>query len=348
MREGDTIVRTGGCDATVARLGGDEFVVVLPDVHSEGDVARVARRILEVLSGNFEVRGHDLFVSASIGISLYPRDGTDVQTLLKNADSAMYRVKEGGRGNFQFYSPAMNEKAYARLSMENALRRALERGELLLHYQPQVDLKTGHISGVEALARWRSPELGDVSPADFIALAEETGLIVPLGEWVPRTACSQVRAWQASGLPHVRLAVNLSARQFRQRELAETIAQILEETGLEPKYLTLELTETVLMEDSDNVGQIMRRLKDLGVRFALDDFGTGYSSLGYLKRFSIDEVKIDRSFVQKITSNPENAAITLAIIGMAQSLNLRVVAEGVETEGQLGYLRRHLCHEIQG
>jgi EAL domain-containing protein (putative c-di-GMP-specific phosphodiesterase class I)/CheY-like chemotaxis protein len=295
-----------------------------------------------------DIDEHELEVSCSIGISIYPKDGEDVRALLKNADVAMYRAKEQGRNNFKFYTGELNDKAVARMTMEKHLRRALEREEFLLHYQPQVDLRTGRITGMEALLRWQSPELGLVSPAGFIPLAEETGLIVPIGEWVMKTACAQNRAWQAAGLSPLTMAVNLSPRQFRQEGLAETVARILRETGLEPRYLELEIVESLIMHDVQSATLILKKLKELGVQLTMDDFGTGYSSLSYLKQFPFDKMKIDQSFVREITSDPDSAAIVRTIIAMAHSLHLRVVAEGVETEGQLSYLRSHGCEEMQG
>lgn len=338
LRDGDT----------VARLGGDEFVVVLPDAGNEDGITAVADKLLGALATPFHISEHELFVSGSLGISLYPRDGTDAQTLLKNADTAMYRAKDEGRNNHQFYAAEMNARTLEHLSMENSLRRAMERNEFLLHYQPQVNLATGQTVGMEALVRWQHPEWGLVSPARFIPLAEETGLIVPIGEWVLRTACAQMKSWEAQGLPLLRVAVNLSARQFRQLDMANVVADALASTGLDARHLDLELTESMLMQDPDRVIVIMERLKAMGLRIALDDFGTGFSSLSYLKRFPIDEIKIDQGFVRGITQSPEDASIVRAIIAIADSLGLGVVAEGVETKGQHHYLRRHGCERMQG
>ena len=333
---------------TVARHGGDEFVLVLPDLTESEDAAKVAQKMQNALGQPFKIGEHEFVVSCSTGISIYPRDGEDAQTLLKNADVAMYRAKEHGRNNFQFYTNELNNKVVARMAMEKHLRRALERNEFVLHYQPQVDLRSGRITGMEALIRWNSPELGFVPPDNFIYLAEETGLIVPIGEWVIRTACAQNKAWQDAGLTPLVMAINLSPRQFRQEGLAESIAAIVQDTGLEPRYLELEIIESLVMHDVDSALAILRKLKELGALLTMDDFGTGYSSLSYLKRFPFGKMKIDKSFVRDITSDPDSAAITRAIITMAHSLNLKVIAEGIETEGQLGYLRSQSCDEMQG
>ncbi len=333
---------------TVARHGGDEFVVVIPDIAKSEEAADVAQRIQETVCCPFEVGGHELVVSCSIGISIFPRDGMDSGTLLKNADVAMYRAKEQGKNNFQFYTTELNEKAVARMTMEKHLRRALERNEFLLHYQPQVDLADGRIIGAEALLRWRSPELGYILPEKFIPLAEDTGLIVPIGEWVLRAACTQNKLWQTSGRPPLVMAVNLSPRHFRRVRLVETVEGILRETGLDPRFLDLEVIESLLLHDVDNVMLILNNLKELGVQLTMDDFGTGYSSLGYLKRFPFDKIKIDRSFVSDVTGDPDSAAIVGTIINLARNLDLRVIAEGVETGGQLEFLMSRGCDEIQG
>jgi diguanylate cyclase (GGDEF)-like protein/PAS domain S-box-containing protein len=333
---------------TVARHSGDEFVVVIPDIAKSEEAADVARRIQEAVCRPFEIGSHELVVSCSIGISVFPRDGTDSGALLKNADVAMYRAKEQGRNNFQFYTAELNEKAVARMTMEKYLRRALERNEFLLHYQPQVDLADGRIIGAEALLRWRSPELGYILPERFIPLAEDTGLIVPIGEWVLRAACEQNKRWQAAGRPPLVMAVNLSPRHFRRVRLVETVDGILRETGLDPCFLDLEVIESLLLYDVENAMHILKKLKELGVLLTMDDFGTGYSSLGYLKRFPFDKIKIDRSFVRDITGDPDSAAIAGTIIALARNLDLRVIAEGVETKGQLEFLISHGCDEIQG
>ncbi len=342
LREGDTI----------ARLGGDEFMLLLPSVTHLEDTAKVAQRILEALKPSFYCDGQELHTTASVGIALYPNDSKDAEALMKNADTAMYRAKELGRNNYQFYSPNMNATAFQRLSLENNLRRALQGNELTLHYQPQLNLQTGQITGAEALIRWNHPELGNIAPARFIPIAEESGLIVPVGEWVLSTAIAQNKSWQESGLLPIRIAVNLSPLHFKHKDLGATIAQVLHETKLDPKYLELEVTESVIMQssdtDADAVVATMRKLKEMGVHVSIDDFGTGYSSLSYLKRFPVDTVKIDQSFIRDITTNPDDAAIAKAIISIAHSLSLRVIAEGVETEGQLNFLRSENCDEVQG
>ncbi|MHB1619641.1 MAG: EAL domain-containing protein [Sulfuricella sp.] len=338
VREGDT----------VARQGGDEFVVILSDVAAEEDISVVTRKILTAMAEPFDIDGHELYVSCSIGIALYPRDGEDAETLLKNADAALYRAKDLGRNNAQFFTAEMNVKAMERLMLENGLRHALERNEFVVHYQPQVDLRSGEIIGMEALVRWQHPELGLVSPARFIPVAEESGLIVPLGEWVLRTACAQNKAWQRAGLKPISVAVNLSARQFRQPNLVEVVAGILRETELDPAHLELELTESLVMHNVEVTIATLGRLKAMGIKLSIDDFGTGYSSLSYLKRFPIDMLKIDQSFVRDITTDPSDAAIAKTIISMAHDLQLRVIAEGVETEEQKSFLQQRHCDEMQG
>jgi len=338
VREGDT----------VARLGGDEFVIVLEEL-PQADLATLgACKVLEIMKAPFTLAGQEFFVNCSIGISLFPKDGQDGPTLLKNADTAMYRAKERGRNMIQFYAAAMNARAFERLTLENGLRHALEAGELMLHYQPQVDLVSSQIIGMEALLRWRHLKLGMIAPAEFIPLAEETGLIVPIGEWVLKTVCAQIRAWQEAGLPALPVAVNLSARQFMQAGLAEQVAGILAATGLKANQLELEITESLLMKDVEGAVDTLRIFKAMGVGLAIDDFGTGYSSLNYLKRFPIDRLKIDQSFVRDITIDSDDAAIALAVIAMAHSLRLKVIAEGVETAAQLDFLRSRHCDEMQG
>jgi diguanylate cyclase (GGDEF)-like protein/PAS domain S-box-containing protein len=333
---------------TISRYGGDEFTVVLANVAHADDVTRIAQKILERFAHPFRIGGRDLFVTSSIGITLYPLDDGSVENLLKNADAAMYHAKERGRNTFQFYTAEMNVRAARRLSIETGLRHALERNELSLHYQPQVDLKSGHLYGMEALLRWHSPEFGSVAPVEFIPLAEEIGLIQPIGEWVLRTACVQTRAWHQAGFPGLRIGVNLSARQFQQPNLVQLIRQALTDSGLEPQHLDLELTESMLMHDMERTVSTLTELDTLGVALSVDDFGTGYSSLSYLKRFPIDVLKIDRSFVRDITSDPDDAAIATAIIAMAHSLEMKVIAEGVETREQQEFLRQHDCDGMQG
>ncbi|MGV8074244.1 MAG: putative bifunctional diguanylate cyclase/phosphodiesterase [Syntrophobacteraceae bacterium] len=350
LRKSDAVGRPNieALPSVLSRLGGDEFSVLLSDIESIPDVAKVGRRILEELAQGFVLAGHEVFVTASAGVSLFPHDGYDAETLLKNADTAMYKAKEQGRNNIQFYTQSMNAKAFERLVMENSLRKALEREEFILYYQPQVDLKTGAVIGVEALIRWRHSELGLVSPLEFIPMAEETGLIVPIGEWVLKTACLQGAAWMKMGLPPIRMAVNLSAHQFRSKGLQPVIGNILEETGFDPHYLELEVTESMVMQSPEAASSTMTDFQNMGIRIAIDDFGTGYSSLAYLKRFPIDTLKIDRAFVKDIPQNTDDAAITMAIIAMAGELKLKTTAEGVETREQLTFLRNHGCDEIQG
>jgi diguanylate cyclase (GGDEF)-like protein len=350
VRKSDTISRTAIelLNSSVARMGGDEFAVLLPELSQFEDAARVVTRILEAMSHPFSLEGHDIFITTSAGIAIYPFDGADVDTLLKNADTAMYHAKSQGKNNFRFYEQQMNAAALERLSLENDLHRALERQELLLYYQPQRDIRSGKIVGLEALIRWQHPEMGMIPPDEFIPLAEETGLIIPIGEWALATACAQNSSWQAEGIPPIRMAVNISTHQLRQQDLRRSIVRILEETGLPPQYLELELTESIMMQNIDANIKLIHELKDMGLRFTIDDFGTGYSSFIYLKQLPMEAIKIDRSFVRDITSNADDAAIVTAIIAMSHSLKLRVVAEGVETEGQLALLQEKGCDVLQG
>ena len=332
----------------LARLGGDEFVCVLHDVCEPPDVHAAARRLIAVLDEPIPVAGHTLTVTSSIGISLYPTDGVDYETLLKNADAAMYSAKKAGRDRFMFFSESMNIGMAREREVENALRRALTLNEFVLHYQPQVGVASGRITGVEALLRWNSAELGSVSPGAFIPLAEETGLIVAIGEWVVHEACRQNAQWQRQGLPAVTVAVNLSALQFRQSNLPEIVRGALQAHGLAARWLELELTESVVMQDAEHTIESLRLLKEIGTTLAIDDFGTGYSSLAYLKRFAVDKLKIDQSFIHDIPADDDDDKIVTAIIGLAHVLNLKVIAEGVETEEQLCFLRDRHCDEMQG
>lgn len=343
--------RLAGClreRDTSARMGGDEFTMLLPQLADAEGAAKVARKVLDVLQQPWIINGHEFHITASIGIAIYPNDGEDAETLMKHADIAMYRAKEQGRNNYQLYTPAMNARIMERQAMENSLRHALEREEFTVYYQPQVHTGTGRITGAEALVRWQHPEQGLVYPADFIPLAEETGLIVPIGEWVLRSACAQNKAWQDAGLPPVRVTVNISAYQFRQQNLVETVARALGETGMDPQWLELEITESAAMEDVDFTITVLRELSAMGIQLAIDDFGTGYSSLYYLKRFPIHTLKIDRYFVRDVLNDPEDAALVSTIIVLAQNLRLKVIAEGVETKEQLHFLKEHRCAEMQG
>jgi diguanylate cyclase (GGDEF)-like protein len=333
---------------TVARLGGDEFLIVLTNVKEIADASVAAERFMHAMTAEFVIQGHSLSISCSVGISMFPENGTDSEILIKNADAAMYRAKEGGRNNFRFFTEDMNAQGVERLTLENGLRLALDKKELFLVYQPQMDIATGTISGLEALLRWQHPELGLVPPDKFIRIAENCGLIVPIGEWVLRTACSQARKWQDEGIPAVSVAVNVSAVQFRQEDFCQLIRKVLDETGLAPQYLELELTENLLLANADVTFSVLQKLTDMGLTLAIDDFGTGYSNFTYLKQFRVRKLKIDRSFIRDVAVNPDDAAITTAIISMAKSLNLKVIAEGVEDEAQMSFLRAHKCDEIQG
>jgi len=337
LRDGDTI----------ARWGGDEFTLLLPYIGCAEDAVRVAQRLLKALDDPFSLQEQDLYVTASIGVAIAPYDGEDLETLLKNSDTAMNRAKQQGKNRYQLYSPAMNIQALERLVLESDLHKALERQEFLLYYQPQIDL-AGHIVGMEALIRWQHPQWGLLLPAAFIAIAEETGLILPIGEWVLRTACAQNQAWQQAGLPPFRIAVNLSVRQFQQRNLVQMIAQVLQDTQLPPGSLEIEITESVAMQDADRTILMLRQLQAMGVAIAIDDFGTGYSSLGALKSFPANTLKIDRSFVQDLVHDPSDRAIIQALIAMAHGLNLKVVAEGVETFEQYELLHSLQADALQG
>jgi diguanylate cyclase (GGDEF)-like protein/PAS domain S-box-containing protein len=344
----DRLARCARATDTVARHGGDEFVVVLSDTSDEQSLIAWMERVRASISEPVWLDGTELYVGCSMGASLFPQDGEDAETLMKKADLAMYRAKDMGRNTFQFYQPEMNASAGARMNLERRLRRALRDNEFLLHYQPQVDINSGQIVGVEALVRWRDPEVGLVPPSSFIPVAEESGLIGPLSEWVLREACRQNKAWQDEGLPPARVSVNLSARHFQQRNVAKLVKQVLAETGLEPQYLELELTESTIMRNAEEAVTMLNELHALGIGLAIDDFGTGYSSLSYLKRFPVDRLKIDRSFVSDIGVSNDDETITSAIIALAHSLKMQVIAEGVETSAQLDFLKERACDEMQG
>jgi diguanylate cyclase (GGDEF)-like protein/PAS domain S-box-containing protein len=342
----ETCVRPGD---TVSRFGGDEFVLILSDIAKEEDVLTISDKILNAFSKPFFIEGHELFVSACIGGSLYPTDGDNPNELLKKADIAMRQAKDRGRNNFQFYSFTKDTRTIESLNLENDLRRAIQREELLLHYQPQMDIASGRVVAMEALVRWKHPEMGLVPPGKFIPLAEETGLIIPIGEWVLRTACKQNRAWQDIGLPPIRMAVNVSMRQFQMNDFLEIILSALKDSKLDPQFLELELTESILAqrEGGDTADQL-KELSNMGIAITIDDFGTGYSSLSYLKRFPISCLKVDQSFVQSVTIDANDAAIAKTVVRMAQGLNLRALAEGVETAEQLAFFRSIHCDEVQG
>lgn len=344
-------VRLGGCvrdSDTISRLGGDEFLVLLSDISSADDTAPVLLKVLERLHEPVRVENRELSTSVSIGVSIYPDDGRDFDTLLKKADMAMYRAKDAGRNTYRYFDEQMNVEAVEQLALRSDLRHALERSEFVLHYQPQIELATGRVVGAEALVRWNHPERGLVLPARFIPAAEESGLIIPLGAWVMHEACRQAAAWRRAGLPSLVMAVNLSAVQFRRGDVEQTVLAVLEAAGLPSEWLELELTESILIHESEGVLATVRRLKQQGVRFSIDDFGTGYSSLSYLKRFEIDKLKIDRSFVRDLAVDADDAAIVRAIIQMARSLGLSTIAEGVETDEMLSRLRAFGCDEAQG
>jgi diguanylate cyclase (GGDEF)-like protein len=335
-------------DDTASRLGGDEFVVLLRDLERPNDALAVGRKIVEFISTPVTIHGHDLSVTPSVGIAIFPDHGATPQALITNADAAMYHVKKGGRNGVQVFDPQMSTFFPDRLALENDLRKALERRELELHYQPKVDVSSGITTGMEALVRWRHPERGLIMPNDFIPLAEETGLIIPMGQWILREACRQNKAWQDQGLRHLRVAVNISGVQMRHDGLVDTVAQALRETGLDPKYLEIEITESVVMQNASAALVMLDQLSHMGIHLAVDDFGTGYSSLSYLKRFPLDTLKIDSSFIRDLSSEKNDAVIVQAIIALAHSLKLQVVAEGVEHEAQLGFLQSFGSDQYQG
>jgi EAL domain-containing protein (putative c-di-GMP-specific phosphodiesterase class I) len=332
----------------VCRLGGDEFVILLSEVAHAGDAGVKAGKILRALSAPLEIEQVTVRVTGSIGVSTYPEDGRSAELLIRNADLAMYQAKEKGRSNYQFFEKGMNVRAVERQSIEGDLRCALERDEFVMHYQPKIDLKTGEITGVEALIRWQHPERGLVGPLQFISIAEDCGLMLPIGKWVLRESCRQAKAWQDAGLPPIDMAVNVSSVEFRNDEFLESVGTILKETRLEPCYLELELTESVLMQHAEFSVPLLQKLKAMGLRLAIDDFGTGYSSLSYLRQFPIDTLKVDQSFIHEINADTDEATIISAVINMGCRMKHRVIAEGVETAEQLAFLRAHGCDEAQG
>ncbi|MBA3752907.1 MAG: EAL domain-containing protein, partial [Nitrospira sp.] len=350
VRQSDSVGRHADREPShaLARLGGDEFTILLTTLAQPEDAGRVARRILDSLAHPFSIDGHEIFISASIGISIYPSDGTTVETLLKNADSAMYHAKEQDRNNCQFYSSGLNTAAAERLDLERDLRRALERQEFVVYYQPTLNIHSRTILGAEALIRWKHPTRGLVPPGVFLTAANDTGLIRPMDEWVLREACCQVKTWEQAGLPAITISANVSNSLFHGRTLPGTVADVLRDSGLNPCRLELELTESIAMRDVEASVTMLEELRAMGVRLSIDDFGTGYSSLSYLQRFPLSRLKIDQSFVRDLLTNVNNAKITRAIIAMAHSLNLSVLAEGVETEAQLARLRDEGCDEVQG
>jgi diguanylate cyclase (GGDEF)-like protein/PAS domain S-box-containing protein len=333
---------------TVSRQGGDEFVVLLSEIEQSEDAAITARRMLKAVAQPHSVDQHDFHVTTSLGVSVYPDDGLDAETLIKNADTAMYQAKENGRQGFQFFKPAMNIRAVERQSIEESLRRALERQEFALHYQPKINLMTRTMTGAEALIRWTHPTRGLISPAQFIPVAEDCGLILPIGTWVLREACEQARAWMDAGLPATTMAVNVSALEFRHESFLENLFAILAKTGLDPSLLELEITESVLMKHAASAAAILQTIRESGIRVTVDDFGTGYSSLSYLRKFPVDSLKIDQSFVRQISVEGDDSTIVRAVIGMALGLKLRVIAEGVETQEEVAFLRACRCEEAQG
>ncbi|MDH5301306.1 MAG: EAL domain-containing protein [Gammaproteobacteria bacterium] len=333
---------------TIARLGGDEFTIILEDINNSDDAAIVAQKILEVMAPSYILDGHEVVASPSIGITLYPDDATDMQSLLKNADTAMYRSKEKGRNRYQFYTADMNAKAYEHLILENALRHALDREEFRLYFQPQIDLHTHGVIGIEALVRWEHPEKGLILPEQFVPFAEETGLIHPIGQWVLHAACKELVRWQKAGIPPLRMALNLSMRQFRQTKFVDMVREAIQEYQINPSLLELEITESFLAHNVEQTAETLHQLRDLGVHISVDDFGTGYSSLSYLKKFPLNTLKIDKSFVKDISTDPDGATIAEAIIALGQSLRLHVIAEGVETQEQVFFLRSRGCDRVQG
>jgi predicted signal transduction protein with EAL and GGDEF domain len=348
LRAADSVARDGGMPHTLSRLGGDEFTLIVENINGAEDAAHIASRVLEALGEPVQIGEEELVVTASIGISMYPIDDVDLDTLIRHTDMAMYRSKSHGRATYSFFSEDLSAAVTARVSLEGALRRAIERDEFVLHYQPKSDLRSGTINGVEALLRWHRPGHGLIPPDRFVSVLEDTGLILPVGAWVIRAACEQLAAWDRLGLPALRLAVNLSARQFRHLYLASMIEDSLRQNGIDPHRLEIELTESLLMEDNEATRSMLESFRRLGVRMAIDDFGTGHSSLSYIRRFAIDTLKIDRSFVQSLPDNEEDTAICSAVIALGRNMKMCVVAEGVETAEQAQVLRELGCDEVQG
>lgn len=333
---------------TVARFSGDTFALIINEIVNLESLMLFINKIVDGFKVPFLVDNHELYITASMGVSLYPNDGMDGQNLIKNAETAMYRAKELGYNNYQFYTPSMNDKALARLALENDLHKALPQDEFILYYQPQIEVATGKVIGAEALVRWQNPRLGFLLPGEFIPLAEETGLIIPLGEWVLKQACLQNKDWQKKGFAPINMGVNLSALQFKQKNLIERVKEILSLSGLSPEFLELEITESIAMLDAGFTNKTLHALKDMGIKISIDDFGTGYSSLEYLIRFPIDRIKIDRSFILGVPDDREKKAIVMAIMAIAKSLDLKIIAEGVETTSQIAFLKEQYCHQIQG
>ncbi|MDJ0598868.1 MAG: EAL domain-containing protein [Crocosphaera sp.] len=332
----------------VSRWGGDEFVVLLSEIENPDEAAKFSQRLLQAFEHPLNIERHQIYLKCSVGIAIYPEDGQESETLLKNADAALYRTKESGRNHYQFYNPEMSVEIAENFALESQLHQAIKNGELILHYQPQINVKTGKVYGLEALVRWNSPKLGLVRPNKFIPLAEKTGLIIPMGEWVLKTACQQNKKWQNMGLPPIRVAVNLSAQQLQQSNLIETVENTLESVGLDPEWLELEVTESILMKNIALASQTLQELRNMGVYISIDDFGTGYSSLGYLKKFPFNTLKIDQSFVKEINQNPQDVSIISAIMTLSRGFNMRVIAEGVENREQLELLQKLECEEMQG
>jgi diguanylate cyclase (GGDEF)-like protein len=344
----DRLVQSVRDTDTVARFGGDEFTIVLENLKDPQDASLIAQKILDNMAPPFEMEGNEFFLSTSIGITIYPIDGNNIDDLLRDADAAMYRAKDIGRNNYLYYKSEMNARAFERQSFNSSLHRAIERQEFLLHYQPQIDLRSGHIIGLEALIRWQHPEFGLVTPGQFIPVAEDTELIIPIGDWVLRTACAQIKSWRKKTFPKLSLSLNLSARQFRRNDFATQVYSVIQSSGIDPNTLELELTESMLMENVNATDATLHLLKEMGVGLSIDDFGTGYSSLSYLQRFPIDSIKIAQAFMRDIPEIPDVAAIVKAIIALGRNLRVKIIAEGVEKKEQLAFLKEQECDVIQG